>query len=271
VPEADGFELDYPMPDGGMSTYCAPVIPEAEEIAGRDEAIALLRQMHALLCRYRVDQPAVVLPLDGLDEHNLALIDQVLGNGEVSAMYHGAVKVQIQESVLAGLWRVQHLGADGEVQRDTVEIAAIPGLIRARTFKGAATRVQLAAAEIPAEVYNAPPLLAEIDEHLPKCQAGSRPHVINLSLLPHNNEDLEFLSAKLGIGPAVILSRGYGNCRISSTATRHVWWVQYFNSQETLILNTLEISVVPEVACAAQEDIDDSAQRLQEILAVCGG
>jgi rubredoxin len=61
---------------------------------------------------------------------------------------------------------------------------------------------------------------------------------------------------------AEILSRGYVNCRITSTATRNVWWVQYFNSQETLILNTIEISGVPEVACAAQEDIDDSAQRL---------
>jgi len=69
----------------------------------------------------------------------------------------------------------------------------------------------------------------------------------------------------------VILSRGYGNCRITSTATRHVWWVQYFNSQEILILNTLEISEVPAVACAAQEDIDDSAQRLLEILEVFRG
>ena len=66
----------------------------------------------------------------------------------------------------------------------------------------------------------------------------------------------------------MILSRGYGNCRISSTATRNVWWVQFFNSQETLILNTIEICEVPEVACAAQEDIDESAERLDEILAV---
>jgi hydrogenase-1 operon protein HyaF len=66
----------------------------------------------------------------------------------------------------------------------------------------------------------------------------------------------------------VMLSRGYGNCRITSTLTRNVWWVQYFNSQDTLILNTIEISHVPDVACAAQEDIDDSAQRLHEILEV---
>ena len=84
----------------------------------------------------------------------------------------------------------------------------------------------------------------------------------------YKRQDLAFLSDSLGIGPIVILSRGYGNCRISSTGTRNVWWVQYYNSQETLILNTLEISKVPEVACASQEDIEDSAERLDEILSI---
>ena len=120
----------------------------------------------------------------------------------------------------------------------------------------------------PENVYNAPPLLAEISDHLPGYKAGDAPHVINLSLLPHTEEDILFLTDNLGIGPIVILSRGYGNCRISSTGTKNVWWVQYYNSQDTLILNTLEISHVPEVACASQEDIADSAKRLEEILAI---
>jgi hydrogenase-1 operon protein HyaF len=117
-------------------------------------------------------------------------------------------------------------------------------------------------------VYNAAPLLTEINDKLPEYRPGSVPHVINLSLLPHTSEDIDFLTGTLGSGPLVILSRGYGNCRITSTATRNVWWVQYFNSQETLILNTIEISQVPDVACAAQEDVDDSAQRLLEILEI---
>lgn len=45
-----------------------------------------------------------------------------------------------------------------------------------------------------------------------------------------------------------------------------VWWVQYFNSQDALILNTLEIVDVPEVACAAAEDLEDSAEWLTEVL-----
>jgi hydrogenase-1 operon protein HyaF len=42
--------------------------------------------------------------------------------------------------------------------------------------------------------------------------------------------------------------------------------VQFYNSDDRLILNTLEITDVPEAVLAAQEDIDDSAARLREIL-----
>jgi len=266
--EEDGLEIDYHMPSGGMTTYSSPEIPEPDEIEGLDDAIAMMGEIQAALAAYRIGQAAVVLPMDHLDEKNTGLINQMIGNGEVSMNYHGAVNAQIQESVLAGVWRVQYLGAEGNVQRDVIEIAAIPSLINEATFSTATAQVKLVNEDIPDDVYNAAPLLSEIDDKLPQYRPGDVPHVINLSLLPHTNEDIEFLSATLGIGPVVILSRGYGNCRISSTATKNVWWVQYFNSQDTLILNTLEISEVPEVACAAQEDIDDSAARLLEILGI---
>ncbi|HYQ71670.1 MAG TPA: hydrogenase expression/formation C-terminal domain-containing protein [Gammaproteobacteria bacterium] len=265
--EADGVQLDYPVPSG-MMTYAMPQIPEPDEVGGAEQAITLLQELQAKLAGYRVAEPAVVLPLDALGKADVDLIDQVLGNGEVSMKYHGAITARIQEAVLAGVWRVQYLDGNGAVARDVVEIAAIPGLVKETTFSTAAGTLDFSRADIPDDVYNAAPLLTEINDKLPACVRGTEPHVINLSLLPHTHEDIDFLSRTLGSGPVVILSRGYGNCRITSTATRNVWWVQYFNSQETLILNTLEISAVPDVACAAQEDIDDSAQRLLEILEV---
>lgn len=65
-----------------------------------------------------------------------------------------------------------------------------------------------------------------------------------------------------------MLSRGYGSCRIASTATPGIWRVQYFNSTDQLILDTLEVTTIPQVACAAQEDVEDSSERLREIRAV---
>jgi hydrogenase-1 operon protein HyaF len=47
-----------------------------------------------------------------------------------------------------------------------------------------------------------------------------------------------------------------------------VWWVQYFNSMDQIILNTLEVADVPEVALVASDDFQDSIERLAEWLAV---
>ena len=69
----------------------------------------------------------------------------------------------------------------------------------------------------------------------------------------------------LPVGPVAIMSRGFGNCRITSTSLANVWRVQYFNNMQTLILNTIEVVDMPEVALAAPEDLADSALRLKEL------
>ena len=144
----------------------------------------------------------------------------------------------------------------------------MPRICRRHVFNRAAHRVEMSREGMSAGVLNAPPLLAEINDKVAEYRPGHPPHVINLTLLPQTEEDIAFLIERLGEGPLTILSRGYGNCRITSTAVDHVWWVQYFNSQDRNILNTLEIGDVPTVAAAAPEDIGDSAQRLDEIMAV---
>jgi hydrogenase-1 operon protein HyaF len=53
---------------------------------------------------------------------------------------------------------------------------------------------------------------------------------------------------------------------VSSTVLRNVWRVQYFNNMNTLILNTVEVVDIPEVVKAAREDIEDSLERLRELL-----
>lgn len=266
--ESDGAEMTFMQMPSGMHTYEAPRVPEVEEINGLDDAIALTRKIEQGLQQYQVGDKSLVFELNALDQNNRQFFDQLLGEGEVSVQCTGNINALIQESVLAGVWRVQYVDEQQKVIRDTIEIASIPGLISELTFAQARENVAVAELQIPDDVYNAAPLLVEIHDKLPGYRAGDEPYVINLSLLPHTEQDLIYLSQQLGIGPIVILSRGYGNCRISSTATRNVWWVQYYNSQETLILNTIEISKVPEVACASQEDISDSAQRLDEILSI---
>jgi hydrogenase-1 operon protein HyaF len=90
--------------------------------------------------------------------------------------------------------------------------------------------------------------------------------VINLTLFPMTPQDHAALEFALPVGTVAIISRGFGNCRITSTGVRDVWRVQYFNNMNTLILNTIEIVDVPEVALAAAEDLEDSRERLSELV-----
>ena len=90
--------------------------------------------------------------------------------------------------------------------------------------------------------------------------------MINLTLLPLSPADLAWLEHEIGSGRVLILSRGYGNCRISSTERPHTWRVVYYNSMDTMILNTLEVVELPEVALAAPEDLADSLERLSEAI-----
>ena len=266
--DEDGVVLDYlPMPKG-VWTYAMPAVPEPEDVEGLGDGIDTLVRVCAALKTWQIGDAAAVTSLDGLDTANRELVDQVLGSGEVSIVYEGMLRAQIQESVMAGVWRVQYVDEEDRVERDVIEVADIPSLVRDAVFTDARPAIDVGQAEFPPGVGNAAAILTELGDRLAAHDAGEGVHVVNLTLLPCTDEDMNYLVSTLGAGPAVILSRGYGNCRITSTGTRNVWWVQYFNSQDTLILNTIEISRVPEVACAATEDIDDSAARLEEILEV---
>jgi hydrogenase-1 operon protein HyaF len=143
--------------------------------------------------------------------------------------------------VLAGVWRVR---GTGERRGDRWDIGAFPAGFIAAAFGRARGEVTIPERTFDG-LFNAPALIAEINAHIPGTATRTDPHVINLSLLPHTEGDLLFLEEALGKGDLIILSRGYGNCRIRSTGTRHNWWVRYFNSQDTLILNTIEISACP--------------------------
>ena len=166
---------------------------------------------------------------------------------------------------MAGVWRTFYLDGTGRVRNDLLEVADVPHL--ARTADARHRPVTVDAANAPAAVPNALPLLVEIDARCAAYSADRTPHSINLSLLPLSDAELEFLDDRLGRGPIDILSRSYGKCQVISTRTPNVWWVRYYNSMGKLILNSIEITDVPQIVHAAPEDLRDSALRLEEIIA----
>jgi hydrogenase-1 operon protein HyaF len=181
-------------------------------------------------------------------------INELLGEGEVSVLSAGELRAQ--ETAFTGIWRIRGDGVDD------VEASAFPLALRAVAL---AREVPAEPAAVPPpELMNAPALYHEVRSLSGLWRVGRPAHVINLSLLPATPDDLAWLDDQLGRISFSILSRGFGNCRITATALPYVWWVQYFNNMEKLILNSLEIVDIPAVALAAQEDYDETIVRLDE-------
>ncbi|WP_162910916.1 hydrogenase expression/formation protein [Azohydromonas sediminis] len=256
--------LDYmPMPRE-MNTFEMPRVPDpgpGTDVAGaRDVLEAFVAHLDRWLAEGG-DAPAV--DLAGLAPDALRVLNETLGEGEVAAIVDAAQSIRIQETVFCGVWREQHV-VQGRVVHDYLLAAPVPPVVVQRAAEHASA--QLRELPLPAGAMNVPALLHEL-QHAVDCSAPGVPaHVINLSLLPLSPEDNAHLDALLDGGSVVLLSRGFGNCRISSTAVRNVWRVQYFNNMQTLILNTVEVVDVPAVAVASREDLVEARARLDELV-----
>ena len=262
--EADGHRLEYIDLPRGISTYEPPVLPEPGDVAGLDGARDTMRWLRGALDQAAHGAGPLLADLSALDDHNRDLVNQILGEGEVSVVLSGKLRARTQESILPGVWRTLYLDETDAVRCDLLEVGPITHL----AGLGGDSRTPLDAGidESLGEFPNALPILTELESHRAGYATGDDAHVINLTLLPLTDEEVTFLDERLGRGPVDILSRAYGKCQIISTAAANVWWVRYYNSMGTLILNTIEVVDIPQVACAAPEDLSDSGRRLDEIL-----
>jgi hydrogenase-1 operon protein HyaF len=261
----DAFEF-MPMPRE-MTTFEMPRLPDpgpGHDVAGaRDVLETFLAHLDGWLAG-SAELPA--LELLGLAPDALRVLNETLGEGEVAAMIDvvGAPEIRIQESVFPGVWREQHFNASGALLHDYLLAAPLPPVVAAlaRDHAGPILR----ALELPVGAMNVPALMHELQDAMQRSGQGAPAHVINLTLLPMSPEDTAHIDRVLDGGSVVILSRGFGNCRISSTAARDVWRVQYFNNMQTLILNTIEVVAIPEVAVAAREDLLETRDRLADLV-----
>jgi hydrogenase-1 operon protein HyaF len=251
-------ELQYMAMPSGMRTY-QPHLPEADDPAALAEALALLADLAAACDAVAQGAAPVEADLARLSPGARRVVADALGQGEVSMRLRGVPAIMVQESVFAGVWMLAGAGVD------RLEVAPAPALALRRAHLPHRPAIGALALRRPG-LANAPAILSELMDKSATRVAGDMPHVVNLSLLPHTPEDLIWLDEALGEGAVTILSRGYGNCRITATGQARVWKVQFFNSMDTLILDTYEVTEMPEVALAADVDLADSAKRIRDVI-----
>ncbi|MCP3476022.1 hydrogenase expression/formation protein [Bradyrhizobium sp. CCGUVB1N3] len=238
-------------------------LDSAELARNCPRAVKLLSKLAITIARQEVAAATRLFRLGNLDDLERKLIADVLGEGEVAgliALPDGSL-AQIQESVMAGIWRVR---LETDEASEYLEVGAIPEIVKraAADF----TTVDFEIGRVPEGSMNVLPVLAEIRERALAWRPGILSQIINFTLLPMSPVDMSFLHETIRNGPIQLVSRGYGTCRMFATGIRNVWSVQFFNAMDTIILDTLEIGGVPTVALAADEDFEDSAERLREII-----
>jgi hydrogenase-1 operon protein HyaF len=235
-------------------------LPDYGELSPR--AFTLLAAVRDAL-RAPPAEGTTVFSLEGLEAGDRAALWDMLGEGEVSIVVQGSSRYEIEETALPGVFRVRTCRAGGDALH--LEVGAVPAVVVAAAEHGTSNELPLEEPP-PAGLMNAQPLLAELRHRMATRTKETETHVVSLSLLPMNEQDAAYLARALGAGPVRAESRGYGTCRVSATARRGIWAVQYFNVMDAMILDTLEVGAVPSALVAAPIDLEDSGARLAELL-----
>jgi hydrogenase-1 operon protein HyaF len=263
-PVDEGFDY-FPMPR--VEPLARAIPPEDAAADDRAAAADVVAQLIESMDRHRQGGEVPRFSLKAMAPGALRTLNESLGEGEVSAKIastRGSPGWRVQETAFAGVWRVLREDARGQRLEDLLEAADMPAIVKEAAQR--ANGARLDASRLPEGVMNARAIVDELRHHARAYDRGAPAHVVNLTLLPFGPPDHAGLDELLGEGPVAILSRGFGNCRITSTQAANIWRVRFYNSMSTLILDTLEVVDIPEAARAAPEDLDDSRERLGELL-----
>ena len=264
--QAAGQDFDYfPLPR--PEPLATPIPPEDAAAEERAAAADVVAQLIEALDRHGDGGETPRFSLKAMAPGALRALNESLGQGEVSVKIdapRAGPGWRVQETAFPGVWRVLREDSRGQRLEDLLEAGDMPAVVK-RAMEGSGGAC-LDAARLPEGVINARSIVDELRFHSRAYRAGAPAHVVNLSLLPFGPADHAGLDALLGEGPVAILSRGFGNCRITSTRAANIWRVRFYNSMSTLILDTLEVVDIPEAARAAAEDLEESRERLGELL-----
>ncbi len=140
-------------------------------------AMALLERLTTALANQRAGSVSQVFRFDNFTEMERKLVADVFGEGEVSgvvALPDGSV-AQIQESVLAGLWRIRLDSAGEQAPQEYVEVAAIPELVMRAASD--LTAPDFVPGTPPEGAMNVMPVLAEIRERAQAYRSGDRSQI----------------------------------------------------------------------------------------------
>ena len=112
-----------------------PTSPEWDELRSyisTGNALPVLHEIaHALVRLLETGEPTTIdlgaIPFAGGDERKM---DELLGSGEVRATLDLMGTSHVAETGIAGVWRVDHFGEDGQTLSRFVEVTWVPDILK---------------------------------------------------------------------------------------------------------------------------------------------
>jgi hydrogenase-1 operon protein HyaF len=119
---------------------------------------------------------------------------------------------------------------------------------------------------LPLNHSNATPIMHEVLHALQRLARDNESTTIDLRAIPFGPGDEEQLLNQLGVGEIQIELNSLGRSLISETAFCGVWLVDHRNADDQRIALQIEITPVPSILLAQQEDVLDAIDRLDDWL-----
>jgi hydrogenase-1 operon protein HyaF len=113
---------------------------------------------------------------------------------------------------------------------------------------------------------NTDAILHEIVALLETYTTSGQTGAIDLHSLPLTPADYALLRDTLAEGEVHARIDAIGNTEVRETHYPGVWWLTYYNAEDDIVADLLEVTTVPEILKAPVEDICDGLSRLRERL-----
>ncbi len=115
------------------------------------------------------------------------------------------------------------------------------------------------------ETGNLPGILSEIEQALEELLNSKQVHRIDLRAMPWSAGEEQKLEQILGRGEVTIELNALGKSIFQETSYSGVWLISHYNEAEELIGKIIEISYLPDMVFAQQEDISRGLERIKTL------
>lgn len=114
--------------------------------------------------------------------------------------------------------------------------------------------------------HNTIPLMHEVSHALKRLIRTGEPTIIDLRAIPFGPGDEARLLQLLGEGEVTASMDALGRTTVRETGFSGVWLVDHYNHEEERIAFQIEVTHIPDLLRAQDEDMGESLQRLESML-----